>query len=84
MDRKLVPWWTEECHQDVRNWNRAFRQVKRPRNMQHLIQYKKAQTVEKRTVHHAKRESWKNNICGRGMGNEKKMGGDRREFGICS
>lgn len=57
-NRKLVPWWTEECRQAVRNRNRAFRQVK-THNMQHLIQYKKAQAVVRRMVRQAKRASWR-------------------------
>lgn len=36
--RKLVPWWTEECQQAVRDGNKAFRLVKRTHNMQYLIQ----------------------------------------------
>lgn len=59
-ERKLVPWWTEECRQAVRQRNRALRLLKRTHNMQDLIQYKKAQAVVRRTVRQAKRESWRN------------------------
>ena len=59
MNRKLVPWWTEECCQAV-NRNRAFRQVRRTHNMQHLIHYKKAQAVVRRMIRQAKRASWRN------------------------
>lgn len=88
MNKKLVPWWTEECRQAVRNRNRAFRQVKRTHNMRYLIQYKKAQAVVKRTVRQVKRTSWRNycNKIGRTTpvgevwGMIKRMGGDRREW----
>lgn len=58
-NRKLVPWWNEECHQAVRTRNKAFRIVKRTHNLQNLIQYKKAQAVVRRTIRQAKRSSWR-------------------------
>ncbi len=87
-NRRLVPWWMEECRQAVRNRNRAFREVKRTHNIQSLIQYKRAQAVVKRTVRQAKRASWRN-FCsqigrttpvGEVWGMIKRMGGDRREW----
>lgn len=90
MNRKLVPWYTEECHQAVKIRNRAFRQVKRSLNMQCLFQYKKAQAVVRRTIQQAKRKIWRN-FCtkiGRTTPVEevwdmiKRMGGDRREWNI--
>lgn len=88
MGRKLVPWWTEECQQAVRSRNKAFRLVKRTHNMQHLIQYKKAQAIVRRTIRQAKMTNWKK-ICDR-IGRTtpvgevwrmiKRMGGNRREW----
>lgn len=57
MNMKPVPWRTEECRQAVRNRNRAFKQLERTKNIQHLIQYKKAQAAVRRTVCQAKRAS---------------------------
>ncbi len=89
-ERKLVPWWTEECQQAVRNRNKAFRLVKRTHNMQHLIQYKKAQAqaTVRRTIRQAKRASWlffyvvieRTTPVGEVWGMIKRMGGDRREW----
>ena len=87
-NKKLVPWWTEECGQAVKNRNRAFKQVKRTHNMQHLIEYKKTQAVVRRTVRQAKRASWRyfcNTIgrttpVGEVWGMIRRMGGDRREW----
>ncbi len=86
-ERKLVPWWTEECQQAVRNRNKAFRLVKRIHNMQYLIQYKKAQAqaTVRRTIRQAKRASWlffydgieKTTPVGEVWGMIKRMGGDR-------
>ena len=87
-ERKLVPWWTEECRQAVRQRNRALRLLKRTHNMQNPIQYKKAQAVVRRTVRQAKRKSWRN-FCssigrttpvGEVWGMIRRMGGDRREW----
>lgn len=47
--KRVVPWWNDECEEAVRNRNKAFRRLKRTHNFQHLIQYKKAQAVVKRT-----------------------------------
>ncbi len=89
-NKKLVPWWTEECRLAVKNRNRAFKLVKNTHNMQHLIQYKKAQANVRRTVRQAKRASWRKfcNEIGRSTpvgevwGMIKRMGGVRREWEI--
>lgn len=60
MERRLVPWWTEECHQAVRNRNKAFKLVKKTHNLQHMIQYKKAEALVRRTIRKAKRACWRN------------------------
>jgi len=86
--KTLVPWWTEDCGKAVKSRNKAFRLVRRTHNMQHLIQYKKAQAVVRRTIRQAKRESWRHfcNKIGRTTpvgevwGMIKRMGGDRREW----
>ncbi len=83
-ERKLVPWWTEECQQAVRTRNKAFRLVKRTHN----IQYKKAQATVRRTIHQAKRASWiifydgieRTTPVGEVWGMIKRMGGDIREW----
>jgi len=59
-NRKLVPWWNEECYQAVRDRNKAFRLLKRTHTMNQLIQYKKAQAVVRRTIRQAKKTSWRN------------------------
>lgn len=46
--RKAVPWWTEECREFVRGRNRAFRQLSRTHNYEHLFQYKRAQGLVKK------------------------------------
>uniref|UniRef100_A0A8C2Q875 Reverse transcriptase n=1 Tax=Cyprinus carpio TaxID=7962 RepID=A0A8C2Q875_CYPCA len=87
-NRKLVPWWNEECQQAVRDRNKAFRKLKRTHNVQHLMQYKKEQAIVRRKVRQAKRSSWRN-FCdeigrttpvGEVWGMIKRMGGDRRKW----
>lgn len=86
--RPLVPWWTNECQQAVKGRNKALRLFKRTLSTQHLIQYKEAQAVVRRTVRQAKRASWRT-FCskigrttpvGEVWGMVKRMGGARREW----
>ena len=85
----MVPWWSEECQQAVRERNRAFKLVKKTLSQQHLFQYKKAQALLRKTVRRAKRVAWRGYCSGIGRttlvgevwGMIKKMGGDRREWG---
>lgn len=85
VNRKLVPPWTEQCQQAVKDRNRAFRQFKRTHNMQHLIQFKIAQALVRRTARQAKKASWrifcstkKYTPVGDIWKVIKKMGGDKR------
>jgi len=78
-NKKLVPWWTEECRQAVKKRNRAFKLVKNTHNMQHLIQYKKAQANVRNSTSSLKGKledilqcNRKINTWGRGLGNDKK------------
>lgn len=71
----MVPWWSEECQQAVRDRNRAFRISKRTRNQLHLFQYKRAQAFLRRR---AKRAAWTgmswnrtNNAGGRSFGGRR-------------
>lgn len=88
MRRKAVPWWTEDCSKAVKTRNKAFRILKNTHNFQHLIQYKKAQVLVRRTVRRAKRACWQS-FCdkiggttpvGDVWGMVKRMGGSRREW----
>lgn len=58
MTRKAVPWWTEKCSKVVKDRNKAFKLLKRTHNYNHLILFKKAQALVRRTIRQAKRESW--------------------------
>lgn len=86
--KRVIPWWDDNCKEAVRNRNKAFKLVKRTHNFQHMIQYKQAQAVVRRTIRHAKRMHWRK-YCdsignttqvGEVWGMIKRMGGDRREW----
>lgn len=57
--RKSVPWWNDNCKTAVKNRNKAFKLLKRTHNFQHMIQYKQAQAVVRRTIRQAKRIYWR-------------------------
>lgn len=48
--RKTVPWWDEECKEAVRNRNKAFKIMKRTNNFMHMIKYKYAQAIVRKTI----------------------------------
>lgn len=52
-----LPLYAEECHQAVRERNRAFRLLKITHTMVNLIQYERAQAEVSKTVTRAKRET---------------------------
>lgn len=88
--QKVVPWWDDECKEAVKNRNKAFKLVKRTHNFQHLIQYKQAQAVVRRTIRQAKRLKWRE-YCdtigdttqvGEVWGMIKKMGGGTGGNGV--
>lgn len=56
--RKAVLWWNK-CKTAVRNRNKAFKLMKRTHNCQHMIQYKQAQSVVRRTIRQAKQTYWR-------------------------
>lgn len=58
MTRKAVPWRTDKCSKAVRDRNKAFKLLKRRHNYNHLVLFKKAQAVVRRTIRQAKRGSW--------------------------
>ncbi len=66
MTRKAVPWWTDKCSKAVRERNTAFKLLKRTHNYNHLILFKKAQAVVRKTISQAKRESWRGFCSGIG------------------
>lgn len=55
---KIVPWWSRECKEAVKERNKTFRLLKRTHNFQHLIEYKRAQAMVRQNVRKAKREYW--------------------------
>ncbi|KAI2655937.1 RNA-directed DNA polymerase from mobile element jockey [Labeo rohita] len=59
MNRKPVPWWTEECGKSIKVRNKAFKMLKNNLNFQRLIEYKKAQAQVRKVVKKAKRDSWR-------------------------
>lgn len=59
MNRKAVPWWTEECSKIIKERNRAFKRLKRTHNFQRLMEYKKAQAQVRKVVKKAKRNIWR-------------------------
>uniref|UniRef100_A0A3Q2ZQ74 Reverse transcriptase domain-containing protein n=1 Tax=Kryptolebias marmoratus TaxID=37003 RepID=A0A3Q2ZQ74_KRYMA len=87
-DKKIVPWWTNECKEAIKLRNKAFKVLKQNPIYKNLIEYKSKQAIARRTVKNAKREYWRN-FCGT-IGREtkiekvwrmiKRMNGKKREF----
>ncbi|KAI2660328.1 putative RNA-directed DNA polymerase from transposon BS [Labeo rohita] len=85
--RKSVPWWTGECRRVIKDRNRTFRLLRRTHNFEHLIQYKRAQALVKKTIRQAKRSYWRHFCSSIGSmtpvgdvwGMIKRMGGERTE-----
>uniref|UniRef100_A0A671TUX8 Reverse transcriptase domain-containing protein n=1 Tax=Sparus aurata TaxID=8175 RepID=A0A671TUX8_SPAAU len=86
--RKAVSRWNAKCEEAVRERNRAFRRLKRTHNFQHLIDYKQAQAVVRRSIRQRKRTYWRDYCSSIGStinindvwGMIKKMEGYRREW----
>ncbi len=49
MKKKRVPWWDDKCKQAIKSRKKAFKLVKRSHNFQHLVQYKQAQAMVRKT-----------------------------------
>uniref|UniRef100_A0A3B5QAR3 Reverse transcriptase domain-containing protein n=1 Tax=Xiphophorus maculatus TaxID=8083 RepID=A0A3B5QAR3_XIPMA len=87
-DKKMVPWWTNECKKAIKLRNKAFKVLKGNPIYKNLIDYKRKQAMVRRTIKNAKREYWRN-FCST-IGKEtkiekiwkiiKRMNGIRREF----
>lgn len=83
---KVVPWWDDK--EAIRNRKKAFKRLKRTHHFQHLIPYKQAQAVVRRTIRQTKRAYWRKYCDSIGTtvqdeemsGMIKKMRGDRREW----
>ena len=53
-----VPWWTQECRDAIRTRRPAFRIFKRDSTTTHLINFKRARALARRTILEAMRSSW--------------------------
>uniref|UniRef100_A0A3B3Q2D7 Reverse transcriptase domain-containing protein n=1 Tax=Paramormyrops kingsleyae TaxID=1676925 RepID=A0A3B3Q2D7_9TELE len=86
--RKEVLWWNDECRKAVQNRNKAFKVMKRSHNFLHMVQYKCAQAIVRKTVRQAKRICWRTYCSSIGDTTQigdvwtmiKKMGGERRDW----
>lgn len=58
-EKKIVPWWTQECDKVIKYQNRAFKTLKNNHSFQNFIDYKRLQATVKRTVKSAKRDLWR-------------------------
>ena len=52
---RVVPWWSKEFSEAIRDRNKAFRNLK---NTHHFENYKRYQGVVRRTIKNAKKEYW--------------------------
>ncbi len=59
INRKPVPWWTEECSKIIKERNKAFTILKRTHNFQRLVEYKMIQAKVKKVVRKANIISWR-------------------------
>ena len=88
--RKMVPWWTDECREAIQVRNNAFKKVKSTFSFADLVEYKRAQAMVRKVIRKAKRER-RGAFCdtiGRDTsfndvwGMIRRMGGIRREFSL--
>lgn len=88
--RKMVPWWSDECREAVKNRNKAFKIVKSNHSFDNLLEYKRAQAKAKRIIREIKRKYWRDFCSNIGTGIKindiwgmiRKMGGIRRDFSL--
>lgn len=52
---RILPWWSKECKDAVKERNRAFRSLKKFHNFQSLVEYKRAQAQVRRTEKEGKK-----------------------------
>ena len=52
------PWWNNECREAIRSRRRAQNRFRRSHSTAHLLAYKAAKAVARRTIRRAKKESW--------------------------
>jgi len=45
--KKMVPWWSNECREAVKNRNKAFKAIKSNRSYDNLLNYKRTQAKTK-------------------------------------
>ena len=55
--KKRTPWWSDECHEAVRNRRRAFRLFQKRPTMDNLRNYKSLSTIAQNTVKQSKKNS---------------------------
>ncbi|KAL2092977.1 hypothetical protein ACEWY4_010289 [Coilia grayii] len=88
--KKMVPWWTNECKEAVKARNKAFKKIKSNHSFDNLIAYKQAQSKARRIIKDTKKKYWRD-FCGTigshtkiedVWGMIRKMGGIRRDFSL--
>ena len=61
-NRPPVPWWNKDCTREKRNTRSAFRRMKNNPTTEHIITYKRRNSIKQRTYRNARRDSWKEYI----------------------
>ena len=56
--RKPVPWWSDTIRSLHRSTRRALTHLRRHRNEENVIAYKKSRALLRRAIKEAKRRSW--------------------------
>lgn len=62
-NRKVVPWWNEECTKAVRERNRALRVLRSNLNQGNLIDYQRKKALTRRIIKTRKNDTWRE-YCG--------------------
>lgn len=56
-DKKIVPWWTNDCSEAIKLRNKAFKVLKSNLIDQNLIEYRR---MVRKIIKEAKRKCWRN------------------------
>ncbi|MGL5590845.1 MAG: RNA-directed DNA polymerase, partial [Metamycoplasmataceae bacterium] len=58
-NKKLVPWWNDECSMTIKERNQAFKKFRKNMNIENLLEYKKKAALVRRTLKLTKRKAWR-------------------------
>nr|XP_027232687.1 uncharacterized protein LOC113824138 [Penaeus vannamei] len=62
IDKPNKPWWNKDCHETIKERNKAFNRWRKKPTIANQIEYKKLSAKAKQTITQQKKKSW-NDFC---------------------